>query len=338
MARGELESLFARYREHADLDALARVFDLAAPQLLRVARHVARDEGAAEDLVQATFVAAIEHAARFDVERELVVWLVGILSNKAKLARALSVREPDRERLAEREARDPALDAELAEFAAALEVAVQRVPSKYREVVLRAIAHGKKPEEIARELGREPGTVRVQLHRGLVQLRRLLPPSFALGLGVALAPRGLGAVRGAVLRHAERAAATSAAASSSVIGGWIVSTKMVAAAAVVVIAVAALWWFAKGDATRIESSAAALERRDSAAVSEAPSNSSDEDSASRHAVDVAGPASSDPHESYGALDIEVVWYDRSPAVNVELELVPQGERQPRQEATVRRHG
>src|SRR5215831_12214403 len=109
MAQTGLEALFERYRREADLDALAEVFDRTAAQLLKVAVHLTRDEAQAEDLVQATFLAAIEHAERFDASRELVPWLTGILANKAKLARALSARSPDPKRLSERASEDPAL-------------------------------------------------------------------------------------------------------------------------------------------------------------------------------------------------------------------------------------
>jgi DNA-directed RNA polymerase specialized sigma24 family protein len=81
-----LEQCFARFRDAHDLDALAEVFDRTAPRLLDVARHLARGRGEAEDLVQATFLAALEHPERFDEGRELVPWLLGILANHVKRA------------------------------------------------------------------------------------------------------------------------------------------------------------------------------------------------------------------------------------------------------------
>src|SRR5882672_4279362 len=239
MARGELESLFERFRDRGDLAALARVFDRTAPQLLSVARHLASAEAAAEDLVQATFVAAIEHAQRFEANRELVPWMVGILTNKAKLARALAARETDVVRLEQRGERDPALDAELSEFVATLNRALEVVPSRYRDLLRMHLGDGRTPEQIARELGREKGTVRVQLHRALAHLRRVLPPGFALGAAVWLgSPRGLAAVRSNVLRHARGSLAGSG---SIVLGGWIVSTKASVVVGVVVVALLGFW-------------------------------------------------------------------------------------------------
>jgi DNA-directed RNA polymerase specialized sigma24 family protein len=58
--------LYLRFRDEADVAALGKLYDRAATELLRVAFHLVRDPPRAEDLVQQTFVAAIEGAARFD--------------------------------------------------------------------------------------------------------------------------------------------------------------------------------------------------------------------------------------------------------------------------------
>ena len=78
-----VEQLFVRYRKHGDASALAEVFERTAPEILRVGLHFARDPAAAEDLLQATFVVAMESAGAFDPERPLVPWLLGILTNQA---------------------------------------------------------------------------------------------------------------------------------------------------------------------------------------------------------------------------------------------------------------
>jgi RNA polymerase sigma-70 factor (ECF subfamily) len=329
MARGELERLFERFRDHGDLAALAQVFDRTAPQLLSVARHLASAEAAAEDLVQATFVAAIEHAQRFESSRELVPWLTGILTNKAKLARALGAREADVGRLEQRGERDPALDAELHEFVATLERALERVPSQYRDVLRKHLGDGKKPEQIARELGREQGTVRVQLHRALAHLRRVLPPGFALGAAVWLgAPRGLAAVRSNVLRHARVSLAGSG---SIVLGGWIVSTKASVIVGVIVVALLGLWQWTRSEPAMPTSLAVASPS--APAPSANPTRAVEDASESRIALEtVAAPAAvqSSPASDRGALDIEVVWYDGTPAPGIALEVTPLGERQPNQ--------
>src|SRR6185295_4479460 len=85
------ENKFERWRRKGDTDALADVFDAIAPRLLRLAIHLVGDVSAAEDLVQSTYVTAIEDAASWDPSRPLEPWLTGILDNRAK--RLLKSRE-----------------------------------------------------------------------------------------------------------------------------------------------------------------------------------------------------------------------------------------------------
>ena len=65
MRKDQADRLFARYRKHGDPKALGRVFDLLASELLLVAAHFAADEAQAEDLVQTTFLDAIENVHNF---------------------------------------------------------------------------------------------------------------------------------------------------------------------------------------------------------------------------------------------------------------------------------
>jgi RNA polymerase sigma-70 factor (ECF subfamily) len=69
--RDRLTRLFLRFRERRDGRALARLFDRLAPELLGVAVHLIDDPFGAEDLVQETFLVAIEHAQRFDQDRSV---------------------------------------------------------------------------------------------------------------------------------------------------------------------------------------------------------------------------------------------------------------------------
>ncbi len=72
-----VDRAFRRFRRTGDPRALASVYDRTAPELLGLARHLASVEASAEDLLQATFVTAIEAAATFDPQHRVVPWLVG---------------------------------------------------------------------------------------------------------------------------------------------------------------------------------------------------------------------------------------------------------------------
>ena len=137
----------------------------------RLARRLVHDETAAEDLVQDTWVAALERPP----EREggLRAWLARVLRNQA----ALRLRSGDRRRRREAAgAREEAVPetAELlerTELHASVVQAALGLPEPYRDVILRRFWQEEKPAEIARALGIPEPTVRTRLRRGLDQLR-----------------------------------------------------------------------------------------------------------------------------------------------------------------------
>ena len=87
MARLREDRLFEKFRRTGDVRALAAVFDRAAPVLWRIAVRISPDAHTAEDLVQNSFLVAIESADSWDASRPVVPWILGILTNQARLAR-----------------------------------------------------------------------------------------------------------------------------------------------------------------------------------------------------------------------------------------------------------
>jgi RNA polymerase sigma factor (sigma-70 family) len=201
-----LEDLFDRYRSQGDVPALGEVFDRAAPELLRLALHLAPEAAQAEDLVQATFLKALEHAERFERGRALLPWLAGILVHEAARARRERARVVDPARLEERASDDPARSLADAELGLEVERAVRGLPEPYADVLAAHLLEGARAVDIAQRLERAPGTVRMQILRGLELLRRALPPSLATAL-LASQVRGHAAVRESVLARAAELAA-----------------------------------------------------------------------------------------------------------------------------------
>jgi RNA polymerase sigma-70 factor (ECF subfamily) len=235
----KLETSFARYRSSGDPRELAKVFDATAPRLLRVAIHFAGDVGAAEDLVQATFVTAIERAQAFDASLALEPWLTGILVHHARALRREALRVPDIRRLIERTQSTPPDEAIAAELSGTIAAALDELDEPYRQTLILRLRHGMKSADIAHVLGESPSAVRVRIHRGLDRLRKLLPAGVALGGIFAIdSARGLDAVRQSVLAHA---ATKAAVVSSLVIGGVVVGKKLALVAAALVLVFAA-WW------------------------------------------------------------------------------------------------
>lgn len=213
------EHVFQRYQQTADPAELAKVFDKTAPQLLLLASHVSADGAAAEDLVQETFLVAMEKAEQWDPERPLLPWLGGILRHRAQdLARRLGLRRPAAELsdvYVAAEGVGPLGEAEGTELLQRVQDALGTLPSPFREALVLRLVHGLQPTEIAHALGRPPATVRGQLKRGLETLRGALPVGLASALALLLLPgKGMAATRQAVLAVAYDGAAVKAAASS----------------------------------------------------------------------------------------------------------------------------
>ncbi len=241
--------LFERWRRRGDAAALGRLFDETAPELVRVAMGLVAEPGDADDLVQQTFLTAIERAERFDAERRVTAWLVGILVHHAHEARRGRRRAREAEPREGAEVPDPARDAAAAELGAELERALAALSTQHRDVVEPYLREGRRPVELARERGLAPGTVRMRIHRGLDELRRALPRGLALGALVAASGirpgSGLAAVRAEVLRRAAPHAATLAGAAAAshaplLLGGLTVTKKVAALALALVLAAGAL--------------------------------------------------------------------------------------------------
>lgn len=233
-----LEQYFQRWCRTSDAEALGNLFDLAAPRLFKVAVHLVGDAAAAEDLVQATFLALIEQRATIDPTRPAMPWLNGVLTNKAQQLRRERAQPLDVERLHQRAVEDPSAPLEQRELSGELAAAIDKLPEPYRQVVLLRARHGMGIADIAHVVDRDPGTVTVQLHRGLERLRRMLPAALCSALLAGLfAGRGLAAVKSSVLVQASVAA--SATGGISILGGIVVGKKTVVAVCVALIALLA---------------------------------------------------------------------------------------------------
>jgi RNA polymerase sigma-70 factor (ECF subfamily) len=225
-----LEQDFTAWAEHADPDALARVFDATAGRLLLLAAHLTGSGATAEDLVQATFLAAMARGATWDRQRPVWPWLATILHNEANMQRRRQGRRRevgiDAAAGAATTSPDPAHLAASEEAFAAVVRAIDALPLPYRRVLRLRLVHGLQQIEIARALEVPVGTVRAQVHRGLEKLRGTLPTGVALAAGAWLTGDGalLAQVRTHVLAEAAamHGAASAAVTTTGVLltGGW----------------------------------------------------------------------------------------------------------------------
>lgn len=313
--RSQPDHLFRVFARTGDPRALGEVYDLLAPELLRIALHTARDAAEAEDVLQATFVAAIERVRHFDPEQRVLPWLVGILANESRKARVRAARRPDPERLEPRAAAGPESDAERAELLAELELQLERLPEAFRPVLQLRLRHGLSVTEIAAALGRPSGTVRSQLARGTECLRRTLPAGLASALVLVATPtRGLAAVRDAVLEQAS--AVHGPLTLSTAIGGLLAVKKLCALAAVLV---AALFWWNYPRLERASAEESELVARSEPVLQEASQAAEPAESAAqaapgaRREVLPTVPAPEEPAPAGPALLVHARWPDGTPA-------------------------
>lgn len=140
----------------------------------RVATSLVRDPGAADDLAQEVWLRALERRPTDLASPQ--AWLATVARSLARTGARGAGRRRVRERDAARPEALPAADAVVAEAEREREVAalVLALAEPYRSVVLLRFYRDLPPRRIAAELGRPVATVKVQLQRGLAQLRTQL--------------------------------------------------------------------------------------------------------------------------------------------------------------------
>ncbi|MEZ6020364.1 MAG: sigma-70 family RNA polymerase sigma factor [Planctomycetota bacterium] len=172
------EALFARYREQGKPAFLGQVYDLTAPQLATTALQLTRDHAHAEDLLQATYLVAMERREDWDGQQPLLAWLTEVLVSIEEDVRRSHRPAQSMEQVAEAlelVAPEPISQAMAVELDGQLDRALEGMPERYRSVLVLRIKEGMGSQEIAEMLGRSRGTVRSQLARGLERLRTLFP-------------------------------------------------------------------------------------------------------------------------------------------------------------------
>ncbi len=145
-------------------------------RLVRLCSYFSGDSNAAEDLAQETLLEAWRHADRLHDPSGCAAWLSAIARNvclrhQRKTHRDLSLTVPD---FPADETLDLAFDLERGELATLLDRALSLLPSETRAVLIAKYLEDTPLTEIAHRLDAKQGTVAVRLHRGKLELKRLL--------------------------------------------------------------------------------------------------------------------------------------------------------------------
>ena len=133
--------------------------------------------GEVDDLVQDVFMRALRRLSTLRETGSFGAWLMAIARNVANDYHRRSVPEdPLTDDASENEITGGMSRADHDEPAAAVLRAVMSLPDAYRETLILRLVEGMSGPEIAVRTGMTHGSVRVNLHRGMEQLRAKLKP------------------------------------------------------------------------------------------------------------------------------------------------------------------
>ena len=175
MTDGQLLERFAAGGEAAEL-AFAALVERHGAVVLQVCRSILRDEHAAEDAFQATFLVLVRKSGSLWVRDSLSPWLHQVACRAARCARSAAARRSARERkaagmLTGRHDRGSDVDVEGGDVSAAVHEEIGRLPERFRVPVVLCDLEGRTHEQAARHLGCPVGTVKSRLARGRARLR-----------------------------------------------------------------------------------------------------------------------------------------------------------------------
>ena len=189
-AGGADADLLERFQRNGDGAAFELLVWRHGPMVMGVCRHVLRDSHAAEDAFQATFLALARKARSIGRRESVPGWLYTVAIRVALRARERAARRAAREVAARwpgpDEPASPDNDGpEWRELRPLVHEEVDRLPPKFRAVVVLCYLEGRTNAEAAALLGCPKGTVLSRLARARERLRGRLS---ARGVALAAAP------------------------------------------------------------------------------------------------------------------------------------------------------
>jgi RNA polymerase sigma factor (sigma-70 family) len=129
----------------------------------------------AEDVTQEVFLRVFRSLKRWDADRPLKPWIMGIAVNRCRTWLGQRARRPELVQYLQETAASPPMD-DAAELAREIQSALRDLRLEYQSVFVMYHEHGQPYEDIAAALGKPVGTIKTWLHRArlqvLEQLRR----------------------------------------------------------------------------------------------------------------------------------------------------------------------
>jgi len=175
------DTLLVEAARGGDRSAYGRLYDRHARMVhgILLARV---PPGEVDDLVQDVFLQALPRLNSLRDAARFGAWLAAIARNRANdyYRRSRATTELTESLPADLIEDRAATSAEMAQASAIL-AAIRELPDAYRETLILRLVEGMTGPEIAARTGLTPGSVRVNLHRGMQQLREKLGASSVKG-------------------------------------------------------------------------------------------------------------------------------------------------------------
>jgi RNA polymerase sigma-70 factor (ECF subfamily) len=163
MGTGGPERAWVRGAQGGDVSSLEALFRHHWPSAYRAAYLVVHDTGAAEDIAQEAFLAAVRNLDRFDRRRPFGPWLHRIVVNRAIDWSRMRALRPE----SGGDALAGVAAPEHADPGEGLLAAIRTLPPDHRAVIVLRYLLEYTPGEIARLLDLPRGTVNSRLRRAL---------------------------------------------------------------------------------------------------------------------------------------------------------------------------
>ena len=175
-----VDHLFARFREIGTPSLIGEVYEATHQELWPLACLLAGEHQKAEDLMQATYLRAMQEQNEWKQDESLIDWLTSKMTLCALdgVDGKLSPLPAEDHPLLTQEHADPEKMLATKEMLDWLEATIEKLDEPYRQVLLLRILEGREYREIAEMVGRTEGTIRSQVKRGLERLRPFLPATF----------------------------------------------------------------------------------------------------------------------------------------------------------------
>ena len=179
----EIEGIIRLKR--GDIDGMHILVCAHSLKALRTAYLITRDRALAEDVVQDSFLRAYERISSFDISRPFGPWFLRIVVRQAidaaqRASPGFESRGSDAEEVLSRipdVGTGPEERLEWTELREEIWNALEQLPPKQRAAIVMRYYLDLSEDEMARELGIAPGTVKSRLHVARSRLKALLRPS-----------------------------------------------------------------------------------------------------------------------------------------------------------------